>query len=53
MVCPLQSVLQAAPTRAAELHAALASMSDAVVAYRGMAGVRPRLLAELAALDSP
>jgi hypothetical protein len=24
-----------------------------VVAYRGMAGVRPRLLAELAALDSP
>lgn len=53
MVCPLPSVLQVAPTRAVELHAALASMSDAMVAYRGMAGVRPRLLAELAALDSP
>jgi hypothetical protein len=53
MVCPLLNVLQVAPMRAAELHAALASMSEAVVAYRGMAGVRPRLLAELAALDSP
>lgn len=50
MVCPLRAALQVAPTRAAELHAALASMTDAVVAYRGMTGVRPRLLAELAAL---
>lgn len=50
MVCPLLAALQVAQARAAELHAALASMSDAVVAYRGMAGVRPRLLAELAEL---
>lgn len=49
MVCPLLHVLHAGPTRACELHAALASMSDAVVAYRGMTGVRPRLLRELAA----
>lgn len=50
MVCPLLAALQVAPARVAELHAALASMSEAVVVYRGMAGVRPRLLAELAAL---
>lgn len=53
MVCPLRAALQVAPARAGELHAALASMSDAVVAYRGMAGVRPRLLADLAALSGP
>jgi len=33
--------------RAAELAEALASMSDAVVAYRGMTAVRERLCAEL------
>jgi hypothetical protein len=48
MVAPLIDTLRAAPGRASELHAALASMSDAVVAYRGMAGVRERLLGELA-----
>jgi len=48
MVCPLPEVLAVTPGRAAELHAALASMSDAVLAYRGMAAVRDRLLDELA-----
>lgn len=47
MVCPLPQVLAEAPGRSAELHAALDSMSDAVVAYRGMPSVRERLLAEL------
>jgi hypothetical protein len=48
MVCPLAAVLRVAPGRAMELHDALASMSDAVVAYRGMTAVRERLLDELA-----
>lgn len=48
LVCPLVDVLSATPGRAAQLAEALASMSDAVVAYRGMAAVRPRLLDELA-----
>jgi hypothetical protein len=48
MVAPLTDTLRGAPGRASELHAALASMSDAVVAYRGMTGVRERLLGELA-----
>jgi len=47
MVCPLTAVLAVAPGRAGELAQALASMSQAVVAYRGMADVRERLLAEL------
>lgn len=47
MVCPLPQVLAVVPGRAAELHEALASMSDAVLAYRGMTAVRERLLAEL------
>lgn len=47
MVAPLVDVLAAAPGRAAELAEALASMSEAVVAYRGMAAVRGRLCAEL------
>lgn len=50
MVCPLSEVLAVSPGRAAELARALASMSEAVVAYRGMTGVRGRLLAELQAL---
>lgn len=37
------------PARAAALHAALASMSDAVLAYRHLAAARPALLAWLAA----
>lgn len=37
------------PARAAALHAALATMSDAVLAYRGLAAARPALLAWLAA----
>ena len=47
MVAPLAQVLAAAPERAAELADALASMSEAVVAYRGMTAVRDRLCAEL------
>ncbi len=47
MVAPLDAVLAVAPARAAQLRTALASMSDAVVAYRGMAAVRERLLVEL------
>lgn len=50
MVCPLLPVLAQAPGRAAELADALASMSDAVVAYRGMGAVRERLCAELGAI---
>lgn len=47
MVAPLAEVLAVAPGRAAELAEALASMSEAVVAYRGMTAVRARLCAEL------
>jgi dimethylamine monooxygenase subunit A len=50
MVCPLPQVLAVAPGRAAELAQALASMSEAVLVYRGMAGARERLLAELQVL---
>ena len=39
----------ATPARAAALHAAVASMSDAVLAYRGLTSVREPLLAWLAA----
>lgn len=49
LVAPLADVLAASPGRGHELHAALSSMSDAVLAYRGMTAVRPRLLAELRA----
>jgi dimethylamine monooxygenase subunit A len=47
MVAPLVQVLAVEPARAAELAEALASMSEAVVAYRGMTAVRERLCAEL------
>ncbi len=47
MVAPLVDVLAVAPGRAAELAEALASMSEAVLAYRGMTAVRERLCAEL------
>ena len=47
MVVPLVDVLAVAPGRAVELADALASMSEAVVAYRGMGAVRGRLCAEL------
>ena len=50
MTSPLTAVLAVAPGRAAGLREALHSMSEAIVAYRGMAAVRPRLLAELDAL---
>lgn len=50
MTAPLTAVLAVAPGRAAGLREALHSMSEAIVAYRGMAAVRPRLLAELDAL---
>ncbi|MBK1686813.1 heme-dependent oxidative N-demethylase subunit alpha family protein [Rubrivivax gelatinosus] len=43
---PLAEAL-AEPGRAARLHAAIASMSPAVLAYRGLAGVREPLLAWL------
>ncbi len=56
MMCPLIEVLQindsARPKpvdgRARQLHDALASMTHAVVEYRGMTAAMPRLLAELA-----
>lgn len=48
LVAPLTDVLAVAPGRAGELRDALLSMSDAVVAYRGMSAVRQRLCAELA-----
>lgn len=47
LVAPLADVLAVAPTRAGELADALASMSEAVVAYRGMTAVHGRLCAEL------
>lgn len=47
LVTPLAEVLAVAPERSAELADALASMSAAVVAYRGMTAVRDRLCAEL------
>lgn len=47
LVAPLTEVLAVAPGRSAELAEALASMSEAVVAYRGMTAVRERLCAEL------
>jgi dimethylamine monooxygenase subunit A len=47
MVAPLTGVLALAPGRAGELAEALASMSEAVIAYRGMTAVRERLCAEL------
>ncbi len=47
MMCPLVDVLAQAPTRARSLADALRSMTPAVVAYRGMTGAIPRLLAEL------
>lgn len=47
LVAPLAGVLAVAPARAGELADALASMSEAVVAYRGMGAVRDRLCAEL------
>jgi hypothetical protein len=45
-VQPLQQALRG-PTDAAALHAAIASMSPAVLAYRGLDGVRDALLAWL------
>jgi len=45
---PLREAIVSAEV-AAPLHAALASMSDAVLAYRGLTGARDRLLAWLAA----
>lgn len=47
-VRPLPEAIDS-PARAARLHAAVASMSAPVLAYRGLAGVRGRLLAWLAA----
>src|SRR3990167_7199395 len=52
MVCPLTEALGVGPGRAAQLAEALASMSEAVVAYRGMGAVRERLCAELGAIGS-
>lgn len=45
-VQPLEEAIST-PARAATLHAALASMSDAVLAYRGLTTARPALLAWL------
>ncbi len=46
MMSPLADVLAQAPARARALREALASMTPAVVSYRGMAAALPRLLAE-------
>ncbi|MGA0612554.1 heme-dependent oxidative N-demethylase subunit alpha family protein [Caldimonas sp. KR1-144] len=46
-VRPLPEALET-PARAAALHAAIASMSEAVIAYRGLAAARAPLLAWLA-----
>ncbi len=46
---PLAAVLARAPGRAGALHDAIASMSDAVLDYRGLGAVRGPLLAWLAA----
>lgn len=46
-VRPLPAALDT-PARAATLHAAIASMSEAVIAYRGLAAARAPLLAWLA-----
>jgi uncharacterized membrane protein len=43
----------AGPEQAARLHAALASMSEAVLAYKGLAPARSRLLAWLAGRMEP
>ena len=43
----------AGPEQAARLHAALASMSEAVLAYKGLAAARDRLLAWLATRTEP
>lgn len=51
VVAPLTKVLDHHPSRCAELHSALASMSPAVVAYRGMAAVLERLQSELSPLS--
>ncbi len=47
---PLSDVLAATPGRAAALHAALASMSPAVLAYRGLSAVQQPLLRWLGGL---
>jgi dimethylamine monooxygenase subunit A len=47
LMCPLVDVLRAEPLRAAQLSETLASMTPAVVAYRGMTDAIPRLLSEL------
>ncbi|MCX8097728.1 MAG: DUF3445 domain-containing protein [Casimicrobiaceae bacterium] len=49
LMASLTAVLALEPGRARRLYEALASMSPAVVAYRGMTEARPRLLAELQA----
>lgn len=49
MVCPLAEVLRAEAGRAAQLAEAMDSMSEAVVAYRGMSSARDRLVGELRA----
>jgi hypothetical protein len=51
-VQPLAQAL-ADPARAARVHDALASMSPDVLAYRGLAAVRDRLLRWLAARSTP
>ena len=52
-VQPLAEVLAASPGRAARLHEAIASMSPAVLAYRGLEPVREALLAWLAERAAP
>lgn len=51
-VRPLAAVIDSA-TRAARLHAAIGSMSDAVIAYRGLGAIREPLLRWLATQAAP
>jgi dimethylamine monooxygenase subunit A len=52
MMSPIVDVLAQSPARARELHDALASMTPAVVEYRGMTAAMPRLLDELSRLEA-
>ncbi|TXH71101.1 MAG: DUF3445 domain-containing protein [Thiothrix sp.] len=51
MIAPLVEVLRVEPERAKQLAEALRSMSDNILAYRGMTAALPRLLQELECFD--
>jgi dimethylamine monooxygenase subunit A len=47
MMCSLTDILRKEPKRAAQLLETLASMTPAIIAYRGMTEAMPRMLTEL------